>query len=141
MTETEGKCRCRSRPCSCCGVFSGYTRHGHPIEGVVQVGSPNAVARCGGPSLCDVCGTDTLKAQEARQAQPSELKAAHNRLSSVLGLDPKKTTRISLEVEAGDIWVRWEGADIIRGRADKVAFLCDLADTLEHLDHTPGKRT
>lgn len=38
---------------------SGWTRHGHPIEGVEQVGPrPIHIARCGGPGMCATCSQD-----------------------------------------------------------------------------------
>jgi len=44
--------------------MNGYTSHGHPIEGVLQVGPrPVNVARCGGEKMCVVC---LREADEAR---------------------------------------------------------------------------
>lgn len=42
----------------------GYTSHGHPIEGLIQLGTPETVARCGGPALCVPCAQEAIRARE-----------------------------------------------------------------------------
>jgi hypothetical protein len=44
-------------------VSDGWTRHGHRIEGVAQVGAPKSVVRCGGPGLCSQCSIDAAVAK------------------------------------------------------------------------------
>ena len=51
----------------------GWTRHGHPIEGVLQVLPQPAVARCGGPRLCTGCAVDAARASRNEGA----IDAAH----------------------------------------------------------------
>ena len=36
----------------------GWTRHGHPIVGQVQVFPRPPIARCGGPRICAACALD-----------------------------------------------------------------------------------
>lgn len=43
---------------------TGWTRHGHAIEGVPQVGSPPFRARCGGPVVCVACALDASRARK-----------------------------------------------------------------------------
>lgn len=83
---------------------------------------------------CDTC-VDTLLANlqaDRDQAAPGPvLKPAYERLCTVLGLDPKSTTSVTLSLEGGQIWVRWEGGRPVVGTAKKSAVLADLADALE----------
>lgn len=39
-----------------------YTSHGHAIPGLVQIGKPKMVARCGGPGVCVTCSTESCSA-------------------------------------------------------------------------------
>lgn len=39
--------------------LSGWTSHGHRIDGLVQIGQPSSVARCGGPGLCAQCARES----------------------------------------------------------------------------------
>lgn len=44
-------------------TVSGYTRHGHPIAGLPQVGRPTMRGRCGGPRMCKTCQEDAARAR------------------------------------------------------------------------------
>lgn len=40
-----------------------FTRHGHHIDGSTFIDCERSVARCGGPTLCHDCKTDTMEWQ------------------------------------------------------------------------------
>ena len=51
-------------------LASGWTRHGHAIEGMVQIASLRPpIARCGGPGLCPACSLDAGAVSGARIAR------------------------------------------------------------------------
>lgn len=50
---------------------SGWTSHGHRIEGLLQVGKgPTSVARCGGEPLCRQCSAEAEQARVALSSHP-----------------------------------------------------------------------
>lgn len=49
-----------------------YTSHGHQIPGTPEEGVRPPVARCGGPSLCSVCGTEASKQQAGELPDPAK---------------------------------------------------------------------
>lgn len=52
-------------PIRSAGELRGWTRHGHRIEGVAQVGARPIVRRCGNVTLCRVCQLDARTARAA----------------------------------------------------------------------------
>lgn len=71
----------------------------------------------------------------------ASIKPAVDRLCAVLGLDPRTTTSIRLEIEAGMVMIHSTHAKPILVAADRRELIEDLASSLEHIDRTPGKRT
>lgn len=55
----------------------GYTTHGHAIEGLIQVGKPEKVARCGGPGLCTICSRQAANALEEANMLQKPAKTSH----------------------------------------------------------------
>lgn len=56
---------------------TGFTAHGHAIEGVPQTGRPRSVARCGGPALCKQCGPEASRARARFRRDEHEAEAEH----------------------------------------------------------------
>jgi hypothetical protein len=46
---------------------SGYTKHGHRIPGLIQIGKPEGVARCGGVTFCKECKTEARLSLEEKR--------------------------------------------------------------------------
>lgn len=77
-----------------------YTTHGHHIDGTVRdTEHPQAVARCGGPGLCQQCSADALAAP--RQSQIS----LHEQLASLYVLASR--------------WGYYDAADFIRNTLER----------------------
>lgn len=67
-------------------TLSGWTSHGHRIDGVAQVGQPVTVARCGGPGLCDRCSRESEQGRKAAEA--ASLPAGIDGSTSPASVDP-----------------------------------------------------
>lgn len=94
--------------------MKGWTRHGHRIEGVAQVGIPPAVARCGGPGLCAGCSKD----------------AARERGSVLDNGEPDYVRQLEDAVLV--LWAEMPTAEVLRLREDAPA----LVDFVRHLHHS-----
>ena len=74
-------------------TLSGWTTHGHRIDGQVQVGTPDRVARCGGPGLCAKCSRQAAavakivyEPEAPRRLHPTGLTADEiNRITLTVG--------------------------------------------------------